>query len=718
VKQRHPGGPARVRAVSGHGPQRRELLERGAQLAALWGFAVAQPLFQLLGGHPEFFGTRASPSADIVVLAFGVAVLPLILLVGAMWLAGLVSRALAWGLQLGYVAALAAAIALQALPLDALLLALAVGAIVAAGAAVTYARSSAARSLLTVLSPAPIVFLAVFLLLSDVSPLVLGDTEDVQAAGDGTSAPVVLVIFDELPVHSLMTAERRIDARRFPNFARLAGDATWYRDTTSVDQDTPYATPAILDGRLPRRERLPVAADHPQNIFTLLGNRYELHVREDGTALCPPRLCAPVARESFDERMRSLSGDVGLAYAHLVLPDRVERELPAVTRNWRHFADAGDTTTAVTQARRTRRESKRHRYRRLHANLAAGRPQRFEEFVDAIEGGSRPRLHLIHILLPHVPFQYLPSGHRYRRSPREALPGLDHRPGYGIRFLVNQSYERHLLQLQATDRLLGRLLDRLHAVGIYDQALVAVVADHGISFRLGHDRRLVRAANVEDIAPVPFFVKAPGQRHGRVSDKPLRTIDVLPTLADILGLRMPWRVDGLSARVPTVAAQRRRVIIAKKFRHVYVVDTPAYKRDKRAALARKQRLFGDHPYAFGPRRDLVGRGVAELAGSLQPQRAVVVGAERYQHVDPDSGFVPTNVVGRIEPGRRGGGRLLAVGVNGTVAATGRTFTLEGGDDEQFSLLIPERTLRPGFNRLVFFLPVPCDRRAQGSAGCR
>jgi hypothetical protein len=706
-----------VRAVSGHGPQRRELLERGAQVAALWGFAVAQPLFHLLGRHPEFFATRGSPSADIVVLAFGVAVLPLIVLVGTEWLAGLLSRVLAWGLQLAYVVVLAAAIALQALAVDALVSALAVGLIAGAAAGVAYARSSAARSLLTVLSPAPIVFLAVFLLLSDVSPLVLDGTEEVQASRGGPANPVVLVIFDELPVHSLMAADGSVDARRFPNFARLAADATWYRNTTSVDQDTPYAVPAILDGRFPRQERLPVAADHPQNIFTLLGGRYELHVREEGTALCPPRLCAPVARESFRERMRSLSGDVGLAYAHLVLPERAEREFPAVARNWRRITGIAGTTAAVRDARRTRRETKRHRYLRLHANLAAGRPRRFEAFVDAIEGGTRPRLHLIHTLLPHVPFQYLPSGRRYRRSPTEALPGLDHRPGYGIRFLVKQSYARHLMQLQATDRLLGRLLDRLHAVGIYDRALIAVMADHGISFRLGHDRRLVRAANVEDIAPVPFFVKAPGQRRGRISDRPLRTIDVLPTVADILGLQMPWRVDGRPARAPTVVAQRRRRIVAKKFRHVYLIDTPAYEHDLAAALARRQRLFGDRTYAFGPRSDLLGRTLAQLRPSLHRQRVVVVGAERFRHVDPGSGFVPTHVVGRIEPGSLRGGRVLAVAVNGTVAATGRTFTLEGADAEQFSLLIPERALRPGFNRLEFLLAAPCDRRAPEPARC-
>jgi hypothetical protein len=692
-------GLATVRAV-----RRGEWLQRSADVAALWGFAVVAPLLHLLGGRPEFFAARGTPSADIVALALAIALVPPLALVALEWLAGLLRRAPAAGLHIAYVAVLAGAVALQVTSPGGWLLASALALIAGAAAALCYARTSFARSLLRVLSPAPVVFVAIFLLFSDVSPLVLDGAEGAEAADAGAHAPVVLVIFDELPVHSLMTAGGGIDARRYPNFARLAGDSTWYRDTASVDQDTPYAAPAILDGRLPRQERLPVAADHPENIFSLLGGTYELHVREDATTLCAPVLCAAGAREGFGERMRSLSSDAARIYAHLVLPDRVERELPAVGRTWRRFDALGETRSIVADTRRTRRETKRHRYRRLHANLAGGRPRRFEEFMDGIDGGARPRLHLIHVLLPHVPLQYLPSGRRYRRSPREALPGLDGRPGYGVRFLIRQSYERHLLQLQATDRLLGRLLDRLREVGIYDRALVAVVADHGISFRLGHDRRLVRAANVEDIAPVPFFVKAPGQHRPRISDKPLRTVDVLPTLADLIGVEIPWRIDGRSARAPTIAAQRHRRIIAKKFRHVYSVDTPTYRREVRSALARKLRLFGADTYGFGPRSELLGRRPAELR--VQPpgrERALVARPDLYRDVEPDTGFVPTHLVGRLASGRRGGGRVLAVAVNGVIAATGRTFTLEGAASEQFSLMIPERALRRGRNRVRLYL---------------
>jgi hypothetical protein len=364
-------------------------------------------------------------------------------------------------------------------------------------------------------------------------------------------------------------------------------------------------------------------------------------------------------------------------------------------------ASSGETAVATTK--RTPREGKLHRYRRLHANLASDRAGRFESFVSHIYGGGPPALHLIHVLLPHVPFQYLPSGRVYRRQPTAALPGMDSRPGFGSRFLVEQAYQRHLLQLEAADRLLGRLLDRLHRVGIYDHALVAVVADHGISFRIGHDRRLVRPRNVRDIAPVPFLIKAPHQTQGRVSDKPLRTIDVLPTIADTLDLTIPWHVDGRSALSATIAGQRQRTIISKRFRHTYPVDTPSYQSDRADALARKLRLFGSNPSTFGPRPDLLGRATGPQSPEPLGQRARIAHAEDYRHVQRDTNIVPVHVVGDVSGGVVGGGRVVALVVNGRIAATGLTFSLSGRPAEQFSFMLPESSLAEGANHLEVML---------------
>ena len=54
-------------------------------------------------------------------------------------------------------------------------------------------------------------------------------------------------------------------------------------------------------------------------------------------------------------------------------------------------------------------------------------------------------------------------------------------------------------------------------------------------------------ANFQDILSVPLIIKAPYQKKGQVSDRYVETIDIVPTIADILEVRVPWPTDGMSA---------------------------------------------------------------------------------------------------------------------------------------------------------------------------
>ena len=66
-----------------------------------------------------------------------------------------------------------------------------------------------------------------------------------------------------------------------------------------------------------------------------------------------------------------------------------------------------------------------------------------------------------------------------------------------------------------------------------------------MSFRSGDRRRRPTPTNVHDVANIPLFIKLPGQHEGGVEDTAVRTIDVLPTIADELGLRLREPVDGV-----------------------------------------------------------------------------------------------------------------------------------------------------------------------------
>ena len=517
---------------------------RALELAVLCAFAFAQPLFDLLGRNPEFFAVRGSPSGDIVLFAVGLVLLPPLVLTGVEALAGLARPRARDAVHAVLVALLGALIAVQVVKrfgaltagLD-LAFALAVGLALAWGLALR--RGRVARTVVTVLSPAPLLFLALFLLGSRATQLVLAEHAEVATASARPGAPVVMVVFDEFPVTSLLNRDGRIDRVRYPSFATLAARSTWYSRATTVADYTTHAVPAILDGRRPRKGSLPTLAQHPRNLFTLLGRSYRLNVSEEATQLCPRSLCPNAVQPSLGRRLRSLAFDSGVVYAHLVVPAALEDSLPSISQGWSDF-HGGDAGAAAL----------------VELLGGGGRAARFEAWVRSIRpSSSPPALNFKHVLLPHVPWQYLPDGHGYGRGGGRP-PGLTGPQAANDPFLTRQRYQRHLLQAGFTDRLLGRLIARLRETGLWDRALVVVTADHGVSFRVGQaDQRSATPENVEDIAPVPLFVKAPGQRTGRVSTRALQTIDILPTIADELGVHMPWRVDGRSAEEPAPAGR-------------------------------------------------------------------------------------------------------------------------------------------------------------------
>jgi hypothetical protein len=616
-----------------------------------------------------------------VLFAVGLVVLPPLLLLGLEALAGLAHAHAVTVLHLVFVAALVALLVLQAIRgVDvADLVLLAASAATGALAAMLYARARPARMLLSVVGAAPVLFLVLFLFFSPVSRL-LASPPKPHLAEAPSGAPVVMVVLDELPVVSLMRADGTIDAERYPNFARLAADATWYRNATTTHEWTTGAVPSILTGSRP--EGLPLYLDHPDNLFTLLGGAYDLNVHESQTHLCPAELCDP-DREPLPERVGSLLSDLSIVYGHLALPRDLADELPSISTAWRDFG--GDGPQALLQEGPAVAGQRPAAY--------TGRDAEVQEFVDTLGPSGRPRLSFLHVLLPHHPWEYLPDGKTYA-SDLGFQPGLVNEGWVGDPELAIQAQQRHLLQVGYTDLALGRILDRLEETGVYDESLVVVVADHGVSFRPHGERRRVEPGNMEEIAFVPLFVKPPGQTEGRIDDEHARVTDILPTIADVLGVRVPWETDGRSllAGGPRDPAVR----VGTSSGEVVVGDDADLLERRKRVLEHQIELFGegdDVPglFGIGPRPDLLGRPVDGLAAAA----AAGPTFESYgrSDYDPDSPVAPVRVYGRIDGAPAG--QDVAVAVNGTIVAVTRSFDHDG--DTLVSAVTPEDAYRPGKN---------------------
>ena len=75
-------------------------------------------------------------------------------------------------------------------------------------------------------------------------------------------------------------------------------------------------------------------------------------------------------------------------------------------------------------------------------------------------------------------------------------------------------------------------------------------------------------------------------------------------------------------------------------------------------------------------------------------------------MDPTSGFVPGEITGELPNGRPGGGRPIALALDGTIVAVGRTFSLASSAAESFEMIVPEAAFRRGMMEARVFEIVP------------
>lgn len=694
-------------------------------LAVLSTFALAQPLFDLLSDNPEFFAARGSTAAEIVVFALALVALPPLLLGAVELLVGLAGPVARRGAHLVLMALLAGIVFIQALKglggADWLLIA--VAALLGAGAAALYARAAAVRSFVTVLSPVPAVFIAIFLLLSPVSKITLSGEASAQPIGGIRPIPVVMVVFDELPVISLLDDRNRVDPVRYPGFARLERDGIWFRNGYTIYDATAKAVPAIMDGHYPEKGLLPISADHPNSLFTLLGASHSMNVSEAATTVCPRDLCDDVRfDEPFLDRLGAMGEDVGLVYAHVVSPPGIEAGLPTVSETWGDFGGDGasghraELVAAVDEeeeAPTTPGEGKRDTLAALRSDRGAD----FDAWIDSIRPGRRPSLSFKHALLPHVPWKHLPSGQAYATAD-DPIPGLS-RQSYPDETQVRQLQLRHLLQLGYADGKIERLIDHLEKVGVYERALVIVVADHGVAFRQVFNRRRGKPHTLEEIAAVPLFVKLPGQERGRIDDSLVETTDILPTIADVLDIRLPESTDGVSALSDAVERRTHVKTMARDFSGWMRMPRDEFERRKRARLERKLAIFGtgaDGPeriFRVGPNQELLDRSVSSIGvAGRSDARVELTDPDAYDDVDPDGPMLPLWVTGHVSGAD--GRRDIAIAVDGVVRAVSNTFELATGrGGTLISALIPPSSLSEGRNDIDVYEVTPSGLAPMG-----
>jgi hypothetical protein len=708
-------GAARRRWLGGFN---KGLLWSLLELFVLTGFVVAQPLLEVTGRAPDFFIFRRADRLDILLLVGIVTLLPALYLWAFELIMSLAGERARQALHVVIVTALLVVLAMEVgkklLPLRGKRLAL-VAVVVGLAIGYLYLKQPWLRLWLRYLAPAPLVFALLFATTSPSAKLLLPDSSQGVArpvASNVKRPPIVMVFFDEFPLESLLDSSGHIDARVYPNFAKLAGHSVWYRNATGVSGYTPWAVPAMLTGQYPAKAKAPITAEYPDNLFTLFGRTYNLKVKETITQLCPVQRCGPSGSPTGGG-MKKVLEDTAKLWKDIAAP----YDSSVDTASYADSQTAEDAATAGNLADRSTNVKPNFRFKQVgHTN----EPGRWTEFLNSIQTSDpQPTLYFLHVLMPHTPWHYLPSGNMYpyrNFNGRGMQDNLDWGPG-----IMDENHERHLLQLAYTDRLIGQLIERLKEQGLWDKSLVAVTADHGEGFTVGNKTRALGDRNAHSLMWVPMFIKTPNQTKGRIDDRNWEHVDLLPTLADMVGIKVPWRVDGFSGAGPP---RRQRT-------DKYWYGIPGHRLVQSGPAAFATLLHGvtdtlvrGHQegdrglYRYGATADWIYRSpreIGEVTAGGGGTAEVTHWDDAYESIDPDSGQIPAFVFGQMTSGPPAKGARIAVAINGKIGGVNSFFyDSPGGKVDKFAAIVPDFLYQagPGHPQVQLYLVQQSGGRVQ------
>lgn len=666
-------------------------MRRLGHLLALNAFTILQPALDQLSGNPEYLILEdyKLPEVAVVVLLLAT-VLPCLQLTAVLLLERLGKQRAATGLMttwmglggalFGLILGRWLAARLQVWEINVPHVALALLAIPAAAAVPWLCRRSELfQQLLALCAVGALLFPCGLLAVPAVRYQVLGQSlsAKVPAGQIGNPVPVVMVVFDGLNGMSLLNAEHQVDRSLFPGFARLADVATCFRNATTVHTRTDHSVPAMLTSTIPEERQQPVEADYPAGLFRLIhdSRQYEMSVFEPLTRMSPGELRQLSHQRTTLEQIQQLLGTLLRVCIRVSIPQELPFQ-PAIPREWFGLLPA-------TPADR----------KPLKGQIIYGWDERrdvqAEHFVSTLKSGGRPGFHFLHIALPHYPWSLLPSGQNYLGYGTVATSvwGLDGETWVSDPWPVRLAWYRNLLQIQTADRLVGRILDVLTETRQLDQTLFIVTSDHGMCFVPGKGLRDPTPETLADLLPIPLFVKLPGQTQGSITDRNAETIDILPTIAEVLQMQPEPEWEGSSL---LSASPRPRKTVRGVLDTVLEPDFPArfgHTERMREALAEADAaLLIRGPQAIP---ELVGRQISELSaevvgnpdvtGVADAFRCIVVPRTVARMLDPpdiipSDPFVPCLIQGRLLGPVPEAPVWLAIVAGGRILATTRTGT--------------------------------------------
>lgn len=147
---------------------------------------------------------------------------------------------------------------------------------------------------------------------------------------------------------------------------------------------------------------------------------------------------------------------------------------------------------------------------------------------------------------PHMPFDMVPDKYMelYKNKTAEELLN---RPNVETCALALENVQRYFAAISGLDEQLGRVLRAIEEKGIKDNTIVVYTSDHGEM--MGSHGLMYKNIYYNEAFQVPLLIRYPEKLRPRETDMLISTVDLMPTLLTMMGLKsaIPEDIRGNNA---------------------------------------------------------------------------------------------------------------------------------------------------------------------------
>jgi hypothetical protein len=365
------------------------------------------------------------------------------------------------------------------------------------------------------------------------SALPLGSRSDRSTNTSSLQTPnIVWIVFDELPINSLVDSNGDVSSDLYPGFSELSDRSTSYQNAITARTWTEKAIPSIFNGKdLNNYGEMPASW-----LNSLPETTHRIGYSDIGLDICGSSVCAS-ARSLSARKISVFLKDLSVILGHHIMPSALTSHLPSINSQWSSF---GKTFSRHFEA------------------------EAFLRNIETKTGTKDNFVALAHSLLTHHPWvrddlsaPFINPAIPYNKNHYLAATCDDLVTATNF-FCTDELMKLNKrlsgMNVRSADSIVQRLLRILDESGRFDSTMIVVTADHGTAMATNLDGRRISPSDghYQDLIKVPLFIKFPDQKIASTVKDFRSTTQILHTVLTASNIPLPEGIDPPLTVTPSI----------------------------------------------------------------------------------------------------------------------------------------------------------------------